>query len=124
MKRIFNLLVITIFLVIFSCGGNNSANTESKSETEESDVAAVKDCDDFLNQYEAWMDNYLELLDKFLNNPGDSELETQQIELMQEAIVWSEKWFALVECADDKKYQDRFKEIELKAEKKLEEIGM
>ena len=130
MKKLIYLFAIFSFLLISGCG-NAPKNTGSQDEdvTEETGDSKksddkIKDCDDFLDKYEKWMDDYLAVLEKYMENPMDAELVTKFTELSGEALNWATQWGALYDCAGDEKYEKRFDEIEKKAEKKLEEIGL
>lgn len=46
------------------------------------------------------------------------------MELMQQAMDWSNEWIELVECADDEEYKQRFEEISLEIEDKIRELQL
>lgn len=122
MKKILYLITIIGLFSLYSCGSSSNEkqnNNESKLSSE-----TIKNCDDFLAEYEEWVDDYVQVLDSYFNNPSDPEIATKYMELMKEAIHWSTEWTALVECADDEKYEKRFEEISKEVEDKLQEIGL
>lgn len=118
-KLIFFVAILGLFMN-YSCSSSKSEK-ENKSELK---AASIKDCDDFLEHYEEWVDDYIEVLDAYFNNPADAEIASKYMELMQEAMQWSTKWTALVDCADDEKYEKKFEEISNKVEEKLKELGL
>ena len=46
---------------------------------------------EFLAEYEAWMDKYIEVLEKFNRNPTDFPILMDYMEMMEELIEWTEK---------------------------------
>lgn len=131
MKKTFLLLIISVFL-LWSCGNNQSTkesdeNTDADTEEEvtaSGDSNEVKTCDDFLNQYEEWTDEYLEFLEKYKKNPMDSEVMQKYLELSQKGSEWMMQWANNPGmCASDEKYQKRFDEITDKIDKKMKELG-
>ena len=128
-------IIFSISLLLTACGGTQSAReenekAESNSELSEEDSESLefeeaKDCDDFIDQYEKWMDTYLEFVEKYMKNPMDAALSEQYMELAQESIVWTEQWSTkVIICGSQEKYEKRFEEISERAEKKLEELGL
>ena len=134
MKTFISIIFCTAMLFT-SCGNNQSKEEkeESTNETdlildqsaETSDLKKAKNCDEFIDQYEEWMDNYIILIDKYLKNPMDATLSQDYMKLAQEGIVWMNQWNSkLTYCASKEKYQKRFDEISEKAEKKLKKMGI
>jgi hypothetical protein len=118
-----------------SCGGKQSSNTEKEKTDDQSELSdeqiestefeAAKDCDDFIDQYEKWMDTYLEFLEKYMKNPMDAALSEQYMKLASESIEWTNNWGSkIILCGSQEKYEKRFNEISERAEKKLEELGL
>lgn len=56
----------------------------------------------FLKDYEAWMDSYIEFMKKYKNNPSDTKLISEYGKFMGETAEWAEK---------SKKYEDKLKEM-------------
>jgi len=121
MKKLIYLFIVLGIFATYSCG---SGTDKGKEEAKEEKSGSIKDCDDFLAYYEEWVDDYIMVIDDYMNNPSDEIVATRYMELMTEAIEWSTKWVALVDCADNEKYEARFEEISKEIEKKLEEIGL
>lgn len=123
---------IAVFLLM-ACGGNKKSNMEQALEDlekaseellEASDVEPAKNCEEFVDQYEAWMDDYLGLMEKYQKNPMDAALSAEYLKVSQEAIGWMSQWNGpLITCAGQEKYEKRFDEITARADKKMEELG-
>lgn len=71
-------------------------------------------CDDFLNDYEAWVDEYIEVYQDMQRNPTDPAISGRYIEATQQMAAWSEKWVGLYDCADDPGYTRRLEKIQAK----------
>ena len=123
-------IIFFISLLLTACGGKQSASEEEKADTtdenvESSDFEAAKDCDDFIDEYEKWMDTYLEFLEKYMKNPMDATLAEKYMELASESVDWTNQWSTkVIICGSQEKYEKRFDEISERAEKKLEELGL
>ena len=130
MKKLIYLTLVS-FLLLASCGGNQNKTEEQKTDDTElektmksSEFDKADNCDEFIFQYEEWMNNYLSLLEKYMKNPMDQTLMEQYMKVSQEAISWVDQWTNLATCAGNEKYQKRFEEISAKADKKLKELGL
>lgn len=130
MKKIFYAFVVLSF-TMFSCGGSAEQTEESSDETvniEESDVAAdddvAKTCDEFLDNYEKWTDDYLEILEAYVKDPTNIEISKEYAELAQSAATWSSEWTNYIACAQKEEYQKRFEAIADKIDKKTQELGL
>ena len=130
MKAFISIFFFTAML-FSSCG--TSQSKESKNETDQiidqpeetNDFKEAKNCDEFIDQYEEWTDDYLKLLDSYMKNPMDATLSQKFIEQGEKASFWMNQWNGkLISCASQDKYQKRFDEISAKVEKKLEEMGI
>lgn len=121
MKRIFNLLIIIALTVFISC---NPGAEKKSEESEKAKTSVIKDCEDFIEHYEAWGDKYIEVIDMYMKNPTDEKNASKYMELMQEAMLWSTKWTALVDCADNDEYAKRFENVAKEIEAKLQELGL
>jgi hypothetical protein len=126
-------IIFCISLLLTACGGKQSADqekTDNNSELSEEDIESAefeeaKNCDEFIDNYEKWMDAYIEFIEKYMKNPMDATLSEEYMELAQESINWTSEWSTkLVFCATQEKYEKRFEEISERAEKKLKEMGL
>jgi len=129
MKKYISVLFIASMLLM-SCGSETKKESDKNSEelTEEQDqpkIGEAKDCDEFIDQYEKWMDNYIVMIDKYMKNPTDATLLNEYMKLAQEGMTWMSQWNSkLYYCASQDKYQEHFDEISEKAEKKMKELGI
>ena len=128
-----NYILIFVLITVFSCSGNKAPKekeNQEKSQNQEvliddNKLKEAKDCDEFVDQYEKWMDNYIALLDKYMKNPMDAALMQEYMKVAEESMNWLNQWNSkLYHCASKEKYQKRFDEISEKAEKKLKELGL
>ena len=130
--KFFMPIIFLAAVVLTSCGTKQTkeeSNTESDPISEESiegnDVDEAKNCNEFIDQYEEWMDNYVVLIEKYMKNPMDAALSEEYMKLAQEGMSWMNQWNSkLIYCGSVDKYEKRFEEISEKAEKKLEEMGI
>ncbi len=129
MKTFMPIIICTVMLFA-SCGNSQTGEKEQPANTtdqaaEQNNADEAKNCDEFIDQYEKWMDNYLEMIEKYMKNPMDATLSADYMKLAQEGADWMTQWNGkLYYCASKEKYQKRFDQISKKAEKKLNEMGI
>jgi hypothetical protein len=134
MKNLLSLFICLVMLTT-ACGNQNKETQSQESEVKEKmesledmrsdDFKAAKDCEEFIDQYEQCMDNYIALLERYMNNPADAALAQEHMKVSQEAMNWVSQWNThLAQCASNEKYEKRFNEISERAEKKLNEMGL
>jgi len=125
--------IIFCFAMLLTSCSNNQSKKESASDTDElttkslksDEFEGAKDCDEFIDQYEKWMNDYLKLIEKYMKNPADAVLMEEYMKVAQESMTWMEQWNSKLSfCAAKEKYEKRFNEINDKAEKKLKELGL
>ncbi len=131
MKNLFYLFLMLSFF-LFSCGGSSekttgdgdeAVQTEQSSEIDDGDLT-IKDCDDFLDKYDEWTDEYLKVLKAWKEDPTNVEVSQSYMELTQSMTTWYTEWTDYVQCAAQEKYQKRFEEIAEKIDKGIEELGL
>ena len=117
-------------MVLCSCGNKNTQSDQKKESGSDSETSIeavefdkAKNCDEFIDQYEKWMDDYLIIIEKYVKNPMDQKASEQYMNVMTEAASWVEQWANLAACTSKEKYQKRFEEISEKADKKMKELG-
>ena len=94
--------------------------TESSEHSEEN----LKDCDDFIDQYEEWSEEYIAFMTKYKDDPVKAVTSPEYSEMMLKASTWSQQWLSLsVSCAQNSKYEERVEEISNRMEQKMEELG-
>jgi hypothetical protein len=93
MKKITTIfgLILSISLILTSCGGSSTESTDSaeSTETESGEVAeeeSSSDCEQFLEDYEAFADSYIEVLEKMKADPTDASLMSEYTEMMNQTI--------------------------------------
>ncbi len=131
MKTTLSILLVSV-LLLTSCGNSQpkdksaeKSNDLTEETLKDTDLSDAKNCDEFIDRYEEWMDNYIEMIDKFMKNPMDATLLQEYSTLAEEGMNWMTEWSGkLSYCASKEKHQKRFDEITAKAEKKLEEMGI
>ena len=75
---------------------NNVENNSSVVDTTSSEAKKDSTSDDaewkqFLKDYEAWVDDYIEIVKKYNNNPTDMSILSDYTEMVSEMAEWSEK---------------------------------
>jgi hypothetical protein len=127
MKKITFLLILST-LILASCGSSNSNSNQNNSSEEvqnnTKDKSIAKNCNEFLDEYEKWTDQSLELLEAYIKNPMDVELANKYMKLATEGMDWATRWSSYYGCAAKEKYNKRFEEIAEKTEKKMKELGL
>ena len=120
-----------------SCGGNNEDETKTPktkttetetTETETTEIETteietpetaevVSEWDEFLNDYESWMDKYIYVMKKMQDDPTDMSLMLSSADLAQDAMEWAEKMEGFTVGADGwtSEHLARYLEISSKA---------
>jgi hypothetical protein len=89
MKKIVKIfaLILSASFILSSCGGSSS--TEKTTENQEvneseasSENAAGSDCDQFLADYEAFVDSYISMAKKIQEDPTDLSAMTEYTSMM------------------------------------------
>ncbi|MEM9000001.1 MAG: DUF6591 domain-containing protein [Bacteroidota bacterium] len=130
------LFLLLISLCIFGCkdkeekdktpiDGTEVSFSDSKNGSKDPDrFEKAKDCDEFIDQYEDWMDKYVAFFEKYKDNPMGAVTSKEYQEMAVEASSWSQQWMSLaISCSNNESYGQRFKKISSRAEKKMEELG-
>ncbi|UCG27153.1 MAG: hypothetical protein JSV24_09270, partial [Bacteroidales bacterium] len=109
-----------------ACGGGSSDKETQKSDEEmieeEATDEKIADCDEFLDKYDEWMNDYVDFLEAYMSGSNDPELAQKYTEVAQEAAGWASQWSGLAACVMNETYQKRFEEIAAKAEEKMKEL--
>jgi hypothetical protein len=128
-NSMYAFIVLSFFL--FSCGGSREQSTESnddqttRTEQEgEATSAEFADCDEFLDNYEKWVDDYLDVLEAYMEDPTNIQISQEYIQLAETASTWPTDWLSYASCAANEKYEKRFEAISDKVDKKMEELGL
>ena len=99
----------------------------SSEEASKNDLVTEEksgNCDDFLDDYEEWMEEYVALLSKHKDNPAALVSSAEYTSMSTEMINWTSKWSELaMDCATDPEYEKRINKIQEKMEKEMEALG-
>jgi len=138
MKNLIYFIAISVFF-FSSCCNDGSKGEADNSITEkevivteeivgddnvEAEETVITSCDEFLDEYEVWITDYLDLLEMFKNNPTDPALSQKYMKVTQEASTWTQQWIKFAECGEKEEYQQRFDEISEMVDEKMEELEM
>lgn len=128
------ILLLVVLLISFSCKTKSSDEDKSndteitlsgnEASVDEDDTEEIKDCDDFIDQYEEWSEEYIAFMSKYKDNPMKAVTLPEYSEMMLKASSWSQEWLSIsVSCAQNSSYSERVEEISDRMEKKIEELG-
>ena len=136
MKNSLVIILGTVFIFSVSCkkkpktaddtkedrielnAGSDDMNVESKA------VAKVKDCDDFIDQYEKWSEEYIAFLTKYKDDPMEAFTSPEYSQMVQRAASWSQEWLSIsVSCAQNPSYEKKVKEIADRMDEEMKELG-
>jgi len=133
-----NTKILTIGLVVivmaFSCkkdqkkeSGQAEPTSMEQQEDGDTPLAFEKadDCEEFIEQYEEWTDEYMSFMEKYKDNPMGAVSSPEYSKMMTKAASWSQNWLSVsASCTvNSSAYQKRFEKISEKVEKKMKELG-
>ena len=136
MTKLITLICCLCFLGLTSCKNEKKAESDetiitidmAEDEDSKTDLSKSEksgDCDDFMDDYEQWMERYIELMGKYKDNPVGLASSPEYTSMSMEMMEWSSKWSSLaIDCAKYPKYEKRFNKIQKKADKELEALGI
>jgi hypothetical protein len=112
--------------ILFSCQQENESEkievekTAMEIEAEKSPVglseAQIKDCNTYLDEYEAWADKYIPLKKQIDENPGDVEAVMQVANMSIEIAEWANAWKDRCYCAYEDDFVKRYEAISQRIE--------
>lgn len=131
------LLSCIVLMLVLSSACKKKQKSEDSEETitiemkseeaTKSDLVTEEksgDCDDFIDDYEEWMEEYVSLLGKHKDNPAALVSSAEYTSMTTEMINWTSKWSELaVDCATNPDYEKRINKIQEKMEKEMEAMG-
>lgn len=133
---------LTILLAMFLILGNLACKEKQKTEEAEEEITidmssedAAKsefvneeksgDCDDFIDDYERWMEEYVAMLGEYKDNPMGLVASEEYTSMSMEMMNWSSKWSQLaMDCASNPEYEKRINEIQEKVDKEMKALGL
>ncbi len=84
----------------------------------------IQDCDDFLEQYEAWVVAYGNFMEKYKDNPVGAVSDPEYSKMLTKAVSWSQDWVNIAtSCAVNPSYEKRMGAITEKMETRMKELG-
>ena len=103
------LLPLLMLTVLGSCGGPATKN-ESVGSNDGSGLSP--ECTQFLDGYEKYVDDYIQLLKDYKSNPTDISLLERTTTMASEANTWGSK--ASPECKDVTEFMTRQAKVQAK----------
>lgn len=108
-------MLLSGLFIFAGCKGDGSKEQVTEDDvTEEKDTkkgSSGNECDEYLENYAEWVEEYLVFLKKMKDSPGDMSLATKATEWTEEAMKWAEDYSALVDCALDAEFTAKYAEI-------------
>ncbi len=119
---------------MFSCSQGDKTNsddeTQNENQTEETQVnddnastSSGSGCEEFLNDYESWADEFIAANKKLMENPADATAAQKVTEKSQEMQKWATRWTDLVDCSNNEEYQQRMQAIAKRIEDAMNEMA-
>ena len=97
LKNILCLLLGAILILSFAAcgepttgGDSNEVNQQSDAATENTQAETEKEWQKFLADYDAWADDYIELVKKYEANPTDTTILNDYTQKASEVSQWSQ----------------------------------
>lgn len=98
MKKLLALFLASIMIIsLTACTSSSENNENSKSqEAASSESNQTVTADDakwkqFIRDYEAWADDYVQLVKKYKDNPTDLSILSEYTKTVSDLATWSEK---------------------------------
>lgn len=91
--RTIGISVLLTAIILTGCT-NNTANNENPSQTEENTVSAsakIEPWRQFLKDYEAWVDSWIEISKKYRENSKDLTIISDYTNMLSEMYEWGER---------------------------------
>lgn len=102
-------LLYLMAAAIFACGGSGPGNNAGGPHDE---GRLSPECTQFLDGYEKYVDDYIQLLKDYKSNPTDLSLMQRVTNMAEEAKTWSDK--AAPSCKDAAAFVSRQLTIQAK----------
>jgi hypothetical protein len=128
MNKLFYVLIMLGFF-LFSCGGSTQQAEEGTDEAvavEQEATAGEEEmsCDEFLDEFEKWTEDYIAVVEAYKKDPTNIQLSQEYLTLAESAANWYASWTEFVICTQEEMYQARYDEISDKLEKRLQELEL
>lgn len=137
MRTILSIFIFSLFF-LSSCGEEVIDKNEDNTKQEETVINEPEplteapsetnlsglNCDEFLDKFEKWMDEYLLVMENMKKNRNNAVILMEGAKKMHEGGVWATQWSMKAKsCMTQEKYVTRFEKIAEKGDKKMEELG-
>lgn len=114
-----NLLLILSVCLIFSlssCGSGSEKSSPADAATSVGESGSTStsgsSCDAFLEDYERFTTNYMDVLKRFAEDPTNSSMLNEINKYTQETETWASKWSSIAtDCASDPAFTQKYVEI-------------
>jgi len=88
-----------------------SSSSSSSKESSKADNKDISNCDEFLEGYEKFVNEYIAVIKKYKANPTDTSILADYTKMLTNATKWSN---FDEECANDPAFIGKFTEIQMK----------
>lgn len=124
---------ITILIILFFLVGCN--NTPRKNKKDNDNLTSLnfgsanqdnkKSCEEFLDNYEQWMNTYIDLMSQYKDDPIAMVSSKEYSKLLGEGVNWLILWGQdHYSCIQDENYAKRFDAIQERSIQKQKELGL
>ncbi len=127
------ILLIICLVLLVSCADKASdkkndeliiSQTDAKEDKKTASSEKIKNCEDFIDTYESWSNELLELMEKYEGNPVGLATSSEYITTMGKGVDFIQSWENIaVSCAMNPSYETRMKAIQENMEKRRKELG-
>lgn len=123
-----SILFLASLFFLISCGNNPGKSQNDKNDSEEigteqtNTISATAGCDEFLDDYENWVNEVVEVLNKAKEDPSDVQNTQKVTDATMKLQEWSQRWIQLYDCAGNEKYEKRMIELQEKVEQALQDF--
>ena len=99
--------------------------TENEKKEETTPSERIKDCEDFLDTYEAWTDDILNIMARHKDDPVALATSPEYTNTMMKGVNFMQDWATIsFSCAMNPFYETRMNAIQEKMKKRQEELGL
>lgn len=100
MKKVLSLFLFSVLLLsLTACRKekNKEANVVSSTVQETTTTTATNAWKQFLIDYDGFVDEYVEIIKKYKENPADMSILSEYTDMVSKASEWSQKAYTLEE---------------------------
>ena len=116
--KIMKINIVLVLLIVFCLSGCRDKTSDTEKEAAVVELSnnieegkkvkapeTIKDCDDFLDTYEAWTDDLIELMAQHKDDPVTLATSPDYINTMMKGVDFMEHWATIsVSCSMNKTY--------------------